>query len=181
MRTIRAICIGTSESGKTCLLRILRDKKDNMCINEFMPTVGIDFMSIRLRHIRLLVWDTSGQPKFDSAVSTFLPDTDIVLYAFDSSSIASLKYAIRRYNSIRRDTTKARRHFLIATKSDLKVRLPQLIDVLKRYPELLYFETSAYHPETILNAFRTIESHVHDESEETNVESPELCCCCVVQ
>lgn len=67
MMSFAIMLVGASGAGKSSL--IMRYTEDKF-INTLQTTVGIDFMSKKLKYkqksINLELWDTSGQEKFKS-------------------------------------------------------------------------------------------------------------------
>lgn len=71
-RIAKILMIGDSGVGKTCLL--LRFVSDEHRVDH-LPTVGIDFkmknIQINDMTVKLQVWDTAGQDRFQTLTSTF--------------------------------------------------------------------------------------------------------------
>ena len=85
--------IGDCSVGKTSII--------NTYINDSQivdVTLGVDFKyiikTIENTEFKLHIWDTSGQEKFKSIVSSYYRDLDVVLFVFDSTDIGT-------YNSIK--------------------------------------------------------------------------------
>lgn len=68
--------VGKSNVGKSCVL--LRFTDDLFHTN-YQPTIGVDFKFRKLQlgedKIRLQVWDTAGQEKYQSITKTFYKNT----------------------------------------------------------------------------------------------------------
>jgi len=76
--------VGNSAVGKTSLL--LRFADDSYTEN-FLPTIGVDFkvktISVVGSVVKFLLWDTAGQEKFKTVVSSYYKGAQGILFVFD--------------------------------------------------------------------------------------------------
>ena len=85
-RSIKIILLGNSMVGKSSIINRLCKKKYNQNITS---TVSIEYYNylIKINNyvIRMQIWDTAGQEKFDSIVTNYYHSTDygIFVYSID--------------------------------------------------------------------------------------------------
>ena len=82
--SIKVLLVGNSSVGKTSImLRYL----DNFFVENFLPTVGIDFKTKMIGHngrnIKVNLWDTAGQEKFRTLTTSYYKGANAVLFVFD--------------------------------------------------------------------------------------------------
>ena len=93
----KTIIIGDSNVGKTSiLLRLVRNEFDD----QSMPTLGAGFktkevtyydMHTERRTMKLSIWDTAGQEKFDSLTKLYFNGTEAALIVYDVTSELSFE------------------------------------------------------------------------------------------
>lgn len=94
---LKSIIIGSSNVGKSTILKEFVKRQDNedlvalspTKIDQYYPTIGVEFASTILeiepkRFIKLQIWDTAGQERFQSITQSY----------YRSSSIACVVYAV---------------------------------------------------------------------------------------
>ena len=81
---VKLLLVGDSGVGKTSML--LRFS-DNSYQERFVSTIGVDFRCKNIHHegknVRLQIWDTAGQDKFQSITSGYYRGAEGVLLVFD--------------------------------------------------------------------------------------------------
>lgn len=82
--SVKVLLVGNSSVGKTSImLRYL----DNFFVENFLPTVGIDFKTKLVGHngknIKVNLWDTAGQEKFRTLTTSYYKGANAVLFVFD--------------------------------------------------------------------------------------------------
>jgi len=114
------ILMGSTNVGKTCILRQLTD---NLFLNEHNITIGVDYGSKILliddRHIKISIWDTSGYDKYLFLNRYYYSDIDGILLIYDISDYMSfnkLSYWINEIDEYLQNT----KVILIGNKSDLE-------------------------------------------------------------
>jgi small GTP-binding protein len=91
--TGKIIVIGDTGTGKSSLLR--RYFSNDFYRNE-KSTIGVDFKIINKKiddkyNIKLHVWDTSGQERFNSIIEQFFRNTTCVILVYDITNDISLE------------------------------------------------------------------------------------------
>jgi small GTP-binding protein len=97
-RQYKIIVLGDSNVGKTSLIN---KYCNDPCYDITTNTIGVD-LKVKYKYInnechKMQIWDTSGQERFHSIISSFYNNVDGVLLVYDvndkkEKSIASLKY-----------------------------------------------------------------------------------------
>lgn len=93
----KTIIIGDSNVGKTSiLLRLVRNQFDD----QSMPTLGAGFKTKEVtfydaqqerKTMKLSIWDTAGQEKFDSLTKLYFNNTEAALIVYDVTSELSFE------------------------------------------------------------------------------------------
>ena len=99
----KVILIGDSGVGKTATME--RYLKGHFA-NEYSSTIGIDF-GVKIvnkdnRNIKLQMWDTAGQDKFKSLISTYFRNVNVVLLVYsikNMQSFINLKFWYEEFKS----------------------------------------------------------------------------------
>lgn len=113
--TFKIIIIGDSYTGKTTVFKKFCDKepeKDKTDENVHRPTIGVDFkikeLKLHGKDIKLHLWDTAGQEKFRSIISSFYKGNDCVIFCYDTTNKESFDniehwlYECDKFNSDRK-------------------------------------------------------------------------------
>ena len=81
---LKFVIIGDPSVGKTSLLRrVIENKFDE----QYLSTIGVDFsfkgITIRNQKVKLQIWDTAGQEKFRSLVTSYYKHTNGIIIVFN--------------------------------------------------------------------------------------------------
>ena len=84
---VKLILLGDTYIGKSSILSMYKDN----CFNEnISPTIGVDFVKSTIKKndndYSLYIWDTSGQEKFNSIISSYYRNISVILLVFDLSN-----------------------------------------------------------------------------------------------
>jgi GTPase SAR1 family protein len=80
MTTIRCVFVGSSGVGKTTLLNKASGKT-----NLIKPTIGVNNILFKHKHVQYQCWDTSGAEKFKTLTALFVQNTKHCIYIYDPS------------------------------------------------------------------------------------------------
>jgi len=158
MKTIRGICLGSTNSGKTTMLNHLQYGR--YIISN--PTAGVDYTSTVIDDVRLQIWDTSGSDRFHKVTMVFVKEVSIIIYVFDITSNLSLQHAIKYHNEIIQQFDSSHRFFIIGNKKDLSNRASNIKSTLKKYPSIVYYETDSSSLANLKEVFQDIILKSHD-------------------
>jgi Ras-related protein Rab-6A len=154
----RVVLLGESCVGKTCLLhQYIYGTADP----EHQPTVGVDFFAKTIKKpmgpVRFQIWDTAGQEKFHSMITSYIRNTTIVILVFDITSRESfdqldawLKIVLDLANPV---------FFVVGNKDDLASQRKVSAEDGEKWAGLhdaKYFETSATMPHNVTELFAAV-------------------------
>ena len=83
-KSIKVLLVGNSSVGKTSImLRYL----DDFFVENFLPTVGIDFKTKTVgyngENVKVNLWDTAGQEKFRTLTTGYYKGANAVIFVYD--------------------------------------------------------------------------------------------------
>ena len=89
-KSIKIILLGDSEVGKTTILNCLEEKEiDNLKSN----TISLEYFNYNIKInnyiIRMQIWDTVGQEKFNSITSNYYKTADVAIFIYAINDINS--------------------------------------------------------------------------------------------
>ena len=121
--SFKVIIIGDCGVGKTS---VLERYHRNYFTENVQSTIGIDFAVHRIildnYHVKLQIWDTSGQEKFSSITKSYYRTGDICLLVYDVSEPTSFDSLERWYQEYR-DTNPDGVVALVGNKIDLPCQI----------------------------------------------------------
>ena len=150
----KIIFIGDAGVGKTTIIsRIM----DNPFIEEYEPSIGVDFMSKTLKYngqnVKLQIWDTAGQEKYKGLIPSYVRNSSIVFVVYDISGKTSFDNIPKWINFIKsiENTTIV----LCGNKIDLENRevKKEEGEELAKKEGISFFEVSAKTNDNIKNMF----------------------------
>ena len=161
MLKIKIIIVGDMFCGKSSILE--RYKNNEFNINKF-STIGVDFYSTTIKkesnqkEYNLFIWDTSGQEKFNSIVSSYYRNIAVAIIVFDISNFKSFKNLKTWIDTLYHYCNKNILLKIVGNKSDIKDREIPKTNILKFCNEygIDYFETSAKYNINITELFDNI-------------------------
>ena len=143
----KCIVVGDGGVGKTALaVRLckgffIEDYKMTIDVDFYVKTIEIDDLNIKLQ-----IWDTGGQERFNSIRSIYYRGARGAAIVFDLSNQESFEHIPRWVDEIKRETIGDIPILLIGNKSDLinsrEVTSEDIYNITRRF-NLLYMETSA--------------------------------------
>ena len=143
----KLILIGNSGVGKSSILqRYMKQTFEE----SYKCTIGVDFLmkslQIKGKTVKLQLWDTAGQEKYKSMVSSYYRGANVALVVFDitnHSSFDSLPIWIENYY---KNGPEQKNIILIGNKKDMADQRQVTLEEVELFSEtnnMIYFETSA--------------------------------------
>ena len=124
----KLIVIGDTSVGKTSLLTRFTERSFHPF---YSPTIGIDFrvksLKINNKLIKLQIWDTSGNERFQAITSLYYKNADGFVIVYDSTNPSSLKNVQEWYNRVSTHCSKANefdfknRFLIVGNKIDIMI------------------------------------------------------------
>ena len=123
-KSIKVILLGDSNVGKSSIIE--RMKKDAFNINQ-RTTISLEHHNLIIKIdsyiLRIQIWDTAGQEKFNSVTSTYFKSTDVVIFVYSINNRNSFERIIQWAKQVDENSSKDEQQlrFLIGNKSDLNL------------------------------------------------------------
>ena len=122
-KSIKVILLGDSNVGKSSIIDRL---KSNTFKASPSTTITLEHHNLIIKInsfiLRMQIWDTAGQEKFDAIASTYYKSTDVVLFVYSINSMNSFErineWAKQVDDNIAKDEQQIR--ILIGNKTDLE-------------------------------------------------------------
>lgn len=99
---LKVIVVGDSSVGKSCMLSRFVDKCYD---NVYNSTIGVDFKLKHIvadgKHIKLQIWDTAGQDRFKTIISSYYRGAGVALLVFDLGNKDSFKNLDKWYQEVK--------------------------------------------------------------------------------
>lgn len=198
----KILLVGDAGSGKSALINRYIDGEYN---DNYYNTIGIDFkiktFEINNKKIKINIWDTAGQEKFKSLVTSYYRNSDVIILVFDITNETSLRHIDSWYSDIQYYCTNQNVSlYLVGTKADLdRTILKDKVNIDNNYIKekcekynMKYFITSAKKNYNINELFNDILleiyriSKIKDQEkvlnicEPTNIETSKSCFNCTI-
>ena len=122
-KSLKVILIGDSNVGKSSIIERLKGNTFNY--NQ-PTTIGLEHHSIIIKVnsyiLRLQIWDTAGQEKFDSIANTYYKSTEVIIFVYSINLKSSFDRIIDWDKQVEENRTKDEEQLkiLIGNKSDLE-------------------------------------------------------------
>ena len=149
----KLILIGNSGVGKSCILQ--RYMKHTFQ-ETYKCTIGVDFLMKSLiingKTVKLQLWDTAGQEKYKSMVSSYYRGANVALIIFDLTNHISFDALPSWIENYYKNGPEQKNIILIGNKKDLEVERQVTQEEAETFAEtnnMIYFETSAKDGENI--------------------------------
>ena len=156
----KVLLVGNSGVGKSSLfLRFV----DEIWEDSFVPTIGVDFkiktLLIEEKKIKLQIWDTAGEERFRTIISSYYKGAHGILLVYDITLKESFESLNDWLNEIKKNTSKNIVKVLIGNKIDLNDKRVISFDEAKEFADnnsMKYIETSAKTSTNVDQAFGLI-------------------------
>lgn len=147
----KVIVVGDSGVGKSCLLMRLCDEDYS---DTFSSTIGVDFKIKTLplyldgvtKHAKIQFYDTAGQERFRSIVSSYYRGAHCIFICFDVTDAESFTNVLYWLEECQRGASSKVLYYLIGTKTDAtdrRVVSRDIAEAIARERGMMYIETSA--------------------------------------
>ena len=123
----KVMLLGDQVVGKT---QILNRIKNNSFSGASMPTIGVDFSFIHYKctikndenqqFIKLQIWDTSGQERFQTITTSYIQQVYVVVLVYDITNEESFKNIQTWIDIAQKKPNKDALYFLVGNKADLE-------------------------------------------------------------
>ena len=162
---LKLIVLGDQFSGKSS---ILNRYKNNVFMDYSVSTIGVDFVTKTLikddNEYILNIWDTSGQEKFNSIITSYYRNIVVALVVFDLSNNESFLNIKKWLNNIECYCNNNIIIKLIGNKCDKKVEIcSDAITELCFDYKIKYIEVSAKENINITEIFSSVIDEVHEK------------------
>lgn len=111
MYSIYTIILGASGVGKTTICVQVsnmfnnRDTYSRKNIYNLKPTIGMEFFSFNMSYmksdIKVNIWDTAGEKRFDKITETFYNHVAVVYFVYDCARMSSVNWVKAKYMELR--------------------------------------------------------------------------------
>ena len=143
----KIILIGNSGVGKSCILqRYMKHTFEE----KYKCTIGVDFLMksivINGQTVKLQLWDTAGQEKYKSMVTSYYRGANVALIVFDLTSHISFEALPTWIENYYKNGPELKNIILIGNKKDMEENRQVTEEEAKAFSEennMIYFETSA--------------------------------------
>ncbi|XP_005106429.2 ras-related protein Rab-1B [Aplysia californica] len=154
---LKLVLVGNTGVGKTCLL--LR-YTDNMFSETFITTIGVDFkiktLDVEGGTAKLQLWDTAGQDRFKSIVSSFYRGADGLIVVYDLTDLDSYEALPRWLSEAERYGSPNCVRMMVGNKVDMTAKRVVERQTAQAFADRLgmeYLETSAKNASNVQEAF----------------------------
>ena len=156
----KILLAGNTSVGKSSIfLRFV----DNIWNDAFVPTIGVDFkiktLNINYKNVKLQIWDTAGEERFRTIISSYYKGAHGILLVYDITLKESFESLNDWLNEIKKNTSKNIVKVLIGNKIDLNDKRVISFDEAKEFADnnnMKYIETSAKTATNVDQAFGLI-------------------------
>ena len=116
----KVLLLGNSDVGKSSLLLRFVDSVWN---DAFVPTIGVDFkvktLEINNKRVKMQIWDTAGEERFRTVVSTYFRGAHGILLLYDVTNKDSFKNLENWLIEIEKNSSEKVLKILLGNKCDL--------------------------------------------------------------
>ena len=172
LKNHKIVFIGNSAVGKSSIINQYIYESAN---SEHQPTVWMDFFAKMIKagdqQVRIQIWDTAGQEKFNSLIPSYIRDSTVVVFVFDITSRRSFD-SLEKWAKMVNETANPK-IIVVGNKCDLEEMREVSAEEGTRYAEQKdskYIETSAIKPSNITELF-TMLAAIPVEAPETDIKA----------
>lgn len=122
--TCKIILVGDSKVGKTTFFNLLQNNRNFQTIS----TIGVDYTILHYKvngkKIKIIVWDTAGQDRFNSIIRSYFRNICGVILMYDLTNIDTL-HSLEKWLTLINYENKCTHHhpiLLVGNKKDKKIK-----------------------------------------------------------
>ena len=164
---MKILTLGDVSVGKSSIVLRYSDNKFN---ETWLSTIGVDskrkIVKIKGEKVKVSIWDTAGQEKFQNIVKNYYKGANGVLLIFDITSEKSFHKVDFWYKDLKETVNLDVMHVcLVGNKIDLKDNRQIQKEVAQKYANennLPYYEVSAKSGEGIKKMFEEVTNKIMD-------------------
>ena len=156
----KVLLLGNSDVGKSSLLLRFVDSVWN---DAFVPTIGVDFkvktLEINNKKVKMQIWDTAGEERFRTVVSTYFRGAHGILLLYDVTNRDSFKNLENWLIEIEKNSSEKVLKILLGNKCDLNDDREIQPDEGRAFADrngMEFMETSAKMNTNVNEAFETL-------------------------
>ena len=156
----KVLLLGNSDVGKSSLLLRFVDSVWN---DAFVPTIGVDFkvktLEINNKKVKMQIWDTAGEERFRTVVSTYFRGAHGILLLYDVTNRDSFKNLENWLIEIEKNSSEKVLKILLGNKCDLNDDREIQPDEGRAFADrngMEFMETSAKMNTNVSEAFETL-------------------------
>ena len=138
-----------------------------------MTTIGVDFkiktLDVDGKSVKLQIWDTSGDERYRSIVSSYYRGAHGIMMVYDITDLETFENLNSWLNEIAKNASENVYKILVGNKCDMekdrKVTFKQGEEFAKEH-KMFFFETSAKDSINVQEAFETMTIEIIKENDE---------------
>jgi small GTP-binding protein len=162
----KVVLIGDSSVGKTNILsRFIKNEFNN----EVKPTLGVEFGTKIIvsngKRIRIQIWDTAGQEKYQSITNSYYINSKGVLAVYDITRQSSFNNIDKWIKDVREVAGKDINIMIVGNKTDIsekrEVSIEEATSKARRL-DTKYIETSALNNNNIKESFQELVDMIYN-------------------
>ena len=165
---IKVLTLGDATVGKSSIVIRYSDNKFSETV---LSTIGVDskrkIVKINGEKVRVSIWDTAGQEKFQNIVKQYYKGANGVLLIYDITCKKSFDRVDFWYNDLKNNANiEEILVFLVGNKIDLESNREVKKEVAEKYAKdknMMYFEVSAKSGDGIKKLFNDVTNCIMDK------------------
>mmetsp|Transcript_10950 Transcript_10950/g.21428 ORF Transcript_10950/g.21428 Transcript_10950/m.21428 type:complete len:206 (+) Transcript_10950:302-919(+) len=174
LRRYKSLILGDANVGKSSIL--LRYERDEFRL-DYEMTIGVDFIYKELivegQRMNWRIWDTAGQEKYRSIVTSYLKGLDGIVFCFDVTSNSSFASVSQWVNYFSTHTTNPHiPRILMGNKIDAAEKRVVTFEAAQKLASsinMTYFDVSALTGANVTEAFNYLAKLILNDSSQANI------------
>ena len=118
-KSLKVIVLGDSSVGKSSLIERIKNNR----FQDLPSTLSIEYhsyiTSVNGYTLRMQLWDTAGQEKFNSIISNYYKGTDVGIFLYAIDNEKSFQNVEIWYKNLKENTSDKTMNILIGNKRDI--------------------------------------------------------------